>query len=122
MLERLRKGMAHVLASNEVLDAEELSELEERMHCPRIDEAADQSKVELVGRIKTTTYHPERPVRFEAELYDGHDSVTLTFLGRRRIPGVEPGRTMRVRGRVLGGNPRRIHNPWYELIAPEETH
>jgi hypothetical protein len=54
----------------------------------------------------------------EAELYDGTGTVSLIWLGRRRIAGIEPGRTLVVRGRISKQGPRRvIYNPWYELRA-----
>ena len=36
----------------------------------------------------------------KAELFDGTDTVMLVWLGQRRIPGIESGRTLRVHGRV----------------------
>ena len=45
-------------------------------------------------------------------------SVTLVWLGRRRIPGIEPGRTVTARGRFADVEGKRvIYNPWYELGA-----
>ncbi|MEZ5095239.1 MAG: hypothetical protein R2731_03450 [Nocardioides sp.] len=53
----------------------------------------------------------------EAELYDGTGVVTLTWLGRRRITGVVPGRSLQVHGRiaVIDGQPI-MFNPRYELM------
>jgi hypothetical protein len=52
----------------------------------------------------------------EAELYDGSDPVTLVWLGRRRIAGIEPGRALTVRGRMaLRDGCKVIYNPFYEL-------
>ena len=52
----------------------------------------------------------------EAELFDGTEGVTLIWLGRRRIPGIEPGRTMRVRGRIALREGRKVlYNPYYEI-------
>ena len=52
----------------------------------------------------------------EAELYDGTGSITLIWLGRRRIGGVECGRSLVARGRmsVYEGRPT-IYNASYEL-------
>ncbi len=49
-------------------------------------------------------------------LYDGSGSVTVIWLGRRRIPGIDAGRTIVVRGRLTCNtdNPT-IYNPRYEL-------
>lgn len=52
----------------------------------------------------------------EAELWDGHDTITLVWLGRRRIPGVEPGCTILVRGRLGDRVGQKVlYNPYYEL-------
>jgi hypothetical protein len=52
----------------------------------------------------------------EAELYDGTDLITLIWLGRRRITGIEPGRTVQVVGRIGTQHGTRVmFNPRYEL-------
>ena len=52
----------------------------------------------------------------EAELYDGADTVSLVFLGRRNIPGIEPGRTLVAHGRLRRYDGRAlIYNPRYNL-------
>jgi hypothetical protein len=54
----------------------------------------------------------------EAEVYDGSGSVWAVFLGRRRIPGVEAGRSIVVRGRLTTQDHRpTIFNPRYELLC-----
>ena len=52
----------------------------------------------------------------EVELYDGSGSISVVWLGRRRIPGIDPGRRMVVHGRLTCAteNPT-IYNPRYEL-------
>ncbi|MBO0885263.1 MAG: OB-fold nucleic acid binding domain-containing protein, partial [Mycobacterium sp.] len=51
-----------------------------------------------------------------AEFFDGTDSVDLIWIGRRRIPGVSPGRRILVRGRVGDREGRKVmYNPYYEL-------
>jgi hypothetical protein len=55
----------------------------------------------------------------EADLFDGTDVVTLVWLGRRHIAGIEPGRMLTVRGRVAVRDDRKvIYNPYYELETP----
>jgi hypothetical protein len=45
--------------------------------------------------------------------------VTLVFLGRRSIAGIEPGRQLTARGRIAIRDGRKvIYNPYYELEAP----
>ena len=52
----------------------------------------------------------------EAELYDGTGNVTLVFLGRRRIRGIEPGRSLVARGPAHHPRGRpTLYNPSYEL-------
>ena len=52
-----------------------------------------------------------------AELFDGTDAVTLVWLGQRRIPGIDCGRTLRVHGRLcmLDNGSKAIYNPHYEI-------
>jgi hypothetical protein len=53
----------------------------------------------------------------EVDLYDGSESLTVVFLGRRAIRGITPGRTMIVTGRVTRrGNDYVMYNPTYELL------
>jgi hypothetical protein len=53
----------------------------------------------------------------EVDLYDGSESLTVVFLGRRAIRGITPGRTMIVNGRVTRrGNDYVMYNPTYELL------
>jgi hypothetical protein len=55
----------------------------------------------------------------QAELFDGSASIDLVWLGRRRVAGIEPGRTIMARGRVGVHDGRlAIYNPWYELRVP----
>ena len=48
---------------------------------------------------------------------DGTEGVQLIWLGRRSIPGIEPGRTLNVRGRVaMRDGQKVIYNPDYDLL------
>ncbi|MGQ0623438.1 MAG: OB-fold nucleic acid binding domain-containing protein [Sporichthyaceae bacterium] len=82
-----------------------------------ISTCADRELVTLAGTLRTVTFRPRSGVpALEAELYDGSGTVALVWLGRRRIAGVEPGRAMRVQGRIACGEGRPvIFNPRYEL-------
>ncbi|CAA9348029.1 MAG: FIG00821051: hypothetical protein [uncultured Nocardioidaceae bacterium] len=86
--------------------------------CP-IAEVQDRGFVELEGVLRTVTLRPRGGVpALEAELYDGSDVITVIWLGRRRIAGIEPGRAMRVEARVGHQNGHRVmFNPRYELRA-----
>ncbi len=52
-----------------------------------------------------------------AEFFDGTDTVTLVWLGQRRIAGIESGRALKVRGRLgtLENGTKAIYNPHYEI-------
>ena len=86
--------------------------------CP-IAEAADRQEVSLHGTLRTVTLRPRGGVpALEAELYDGSGFITLIWLGRRRIAGIEPGRNLRVEGRIgVHDGTRVMFNPRYELEA-----
>ncbi len=82
-----------------------------------IQQCCDRAQVTMCGTLRTVTLRPRAGVpALEAELYDGSGTVSLIWLGRRRIAGVEPGRGMKVTGRVamLEGRPV-VYNPRYEL-------
>jgi hypothetical protein len=53
----------------------------------------------------------------EAELYDGSGVLTLIWLGRRRIGGIDCGRKLTATGRIATMEGRRVmFNPQYELL------
>lgn len=83
-----------------------------------IDEATDRALVTLKGTVRSLTVRPRGGVpALEAELYDGSGVITIVWLGRRRIAGIDPGRSMRVSGRIgVHDGVRIIYNPRYELI------
>lgn len=83
-----------------------------------IADASDRDLVSLQGTLRTVTLRPRGGVpALEAELYDGSGALTLVWLGRRRITGIGPGRSVRVRGRIgLQDGTRVMFNPRYELL------
>lgn len=100
-------------------DARELRTTSLRSGCRSIEEVRDRDRVELEGVLKTVTLRPRGGVpALEAVLFDGTGAVTLVWLGRRRIAGIEPGRAVRVEGRI-GRHPDGcvMFNPRYDLRA-----
>ena len=71
----------------------------------------------MLGRVRCVGMSPKASApTLEAELFDGTDEVTLVWLGRRKIPGIEPGRVLKVRGRIAVRNGQKVlYNPYYEL-------
>lgn len=98
--------------------ARELRETTRAGRCDLIAECADRTPVRLRGRLKTVTLRPRGGVpALEAELYDGSDSLTLVWLGRREIAAISPGRSLEVEGRVgRHHGDRVIFNPRYTLL------
>ena len=113
---RFRKSLSKWASSDE-MDARELREDAVKAGCCPIEEADDRSRVEIQGNLRTVTLRPRGGVpALEAELYDGSALLTLVWLGRRRIAGIEPGRQIKVTGRIgLQDKVRVMFNPRYEL-------
>jgi hypothetical protein len=116
----LRKFINRLTATDSELDAEHLKR--ESAKCGAMP-AGDCNRGQIVsvsGRLRTVAYTPRTNLpTLEADLYDGSDVVTLVFLGRRSIAGIEPGRQLTARGRIAIRDDRKvIYNPYYELEAP----
>lgn len=84
-----------------------------------IAEARDREVVRLRGTLRTVTLRPRGGVpALEAELFDGSGVITVVWLGRRRIAGISPGRSIQVQGRIgMHDGVRIIYNPRYELLV-----
>lgn len=106
-------------ASQSAEEARELRTTSQRSGCEVVEHVRDRQRAELEGVLKTVTLRPRGGVpALEAVLFDGTGSVTLVWLGRRRIAGIEPGRAVHVEGRVGRlGNECVMFNPRYELRA-----
>ncbi|MFN8170549.1 MAG: OB-fold nucleic acid binding domain-containing protein [Candidatus Nanopelagicales bacterium] len=78
---------------------------------------APGQEVAVRGMVRAITVRPQGSVpALEIDLYDGSGSVTVVWLGRRGIPGIEPGRSMVVHGRLTcNEDSPTIYNPRYEL-------
>jgi len=109
--------LRRLTAGRDELHAEELqAEIEQTAAQPIID-CGDREVVDVTGILRSVTLRPRGPsLTMEADLWDGTGNITLVWLGRRNIPGVEPGRHIVVHGRVaqIKGD-RTIYNPIYEL-------
>ena len=83
-----------------------------------IRDAPDRERVTLRGRLRTVTLRPRAGIpALEAELSDGSGAITVVWLGRRRIAGIDPGRGIEVQGRIGAHEGVRVmYNPRYELI------
>src|SRR3954470_17943521 len=115
----VRRFLRRMMASAEELDAEELQRDTVESGCTPACDVRRGQMVTVSGRLRTVVYTPRTNLpTLEADLYDGTDLITLVFLGRRHINGIEPGRGVHVRGRVAVRDGRKvIYNPYYELEA-----
>jgi hypothetical protein len=113
------RTLQRLTADDQAIDAQELRADAVSAGCEPLSTCRKGAVVTVTGRLKSVVYTPRETLpTLEAELFDGSGSVTLVWLGRRRIPGIEPGRTLTARGRFAAAEGRRvIYNPWYELGA-----
>jgi RecG-like helicase len=114
----LQRALRRLATSNDELESEELQRHVREEGAVPIQTCEDRQQVSLTGSISTVTLSPRagHPA-LEVELRDGSGSVTLVWLGRRQIPGIDPGRTIKVSGRISCHEGRRIlYNPRYELL------
>lgn len=112
------RGLLHRLTADpDRLHADDLREEVDRCGATPIGESPDREPVYLTGTLRAVTLRPRAGVpALEAELWDGTGAVTIVWLGRREIPGIHPGRVIRVRGRITTfDNRRALFNPIYEL-------
>jgi hypothetical protein len=113
------RTLQRLTADDHTIDAQELRAEAANAGCEPVSACRKGEVVTVTGRLKSVVYTPRETVpTLEAELFDGSGSVTLVWLGRRRVPGIEPGRSLTARGRFAAFDGRQvIYNPWYELAA-----
>ena len=113
----LRRALGRITSSQREIEAAELQRDVRDAGCCPIDAVRDRDEVTLAGTLSTVTLRPCGGIpALEAELYDGSGTVTVIWLGRRRIAGVAPGRPVQVTGRVgIHDGTAVMFNPRYEL-------
>lgn len=114
---RLRRSLSRWASSSDQ-DARDLQKTYAGPGTNTIGGAPDRELVRLRGTLRTVTLRPRGGVpALEAELYDGSGVLTLVWLGRRRIAGIAPGRSIQVQGRIgRHDGVRVLYNPRYELM------
>ncbi|HXD25724.1 MAG TPA: OB-fold nucleic acid binding domain-containing protein [Propionibacteriaceae bacterium] len=114
----LQRALRRFASSNAELESEDLQRKVREEGAVPIQNCEDRQRVQLTGTVSTVTITPRagHPA-LEVELRDGSGAVTLVWLGRRQIPGIDPGRTLKVWGRISCHEGKRlIYNPGYELM------
>ena len=81
------------------------------------DHPAGRPRVRMSGAVRgVKASGPAELPMLRAELGGGADRITVIWLGRNRIPGIEPGRVLAVEGMLSQQGGRRImYNPRYDL-------
>ena len=114
----LSRAFRKLASSNAELESEELQKTVREEGAVPIRTCEDRQVVRLTGTVSTVTITPRggHPA-LEVELRDGSGAVTLVWLGRRQIPGIDPGRSIKVCGRISCHDGQRVmYNPHYELL------
>ncbi|MDP9393359.1 MAG: OB-fold nucleic acid binding domain-containing protein [Actinomycetota bacterium] len=115
---RLRRALSRLAASPQELEAEELQEDTAQCGATPVAQLEDRRRAVVRGTVRTVTLRPRAGVpALEAELYDGSGTLSIVWLGRRQIRGIDPGRGMKAEGMVTttGAGPV-MFNPRYELL------
>ena len=114
---RLRRSISRWASSTDQ-HARDLRRTQAEKGLDRIGEAPDRERVRLGGTLRTVTLRPRGGVpALEAELDDGTGVIIVVWLGRRRISGIAPGRSIQIQGRIgLHDGQRIMYNPRYELM------
>ena len=78
-------------------------------------------KATVEGRVVSLAIRPvEQNSVLAVDVFDGTSTVTALFYGRKQIPGVICGSTLRLQGTVgLKGDRPVMTNPMYELVSQE---
>ncbi|MFC0039782.1 OB-fold nucleic acid binding domain-containing protein [Actinomadura rayongensis] len=113
----LRRFLRRMASSDAELEAAELQETSGREGATPITACGERTRHCVAGTLRTVTLRPRGGApALEAELYDGTDVISLVWLGRRRIAGIDPGRRLRAEGLVSVQDGRKVmFNPRYEL-------
>jgi hypothetical protein len=114
---RIKRALARLTLDDAELASQELQGACAQAGATAVTACTKGEPVRVAGTLRAVTLRPRAGApTLEAELYDGSGSVTLIWLGRRRIAGIECGRRVVASGRLTsyGGRPT-IYNAAYEL-------
>jgi hypothetical protein len=83
------------------------------------DQRAGRPRVRMSGAVRRVRASgPAGLPMLRAELGGDADRITVIWLGRNRITGIEPGRVLAVEGMLSQQGGRRImYNPRYDLAT-----
>lgn len=118
MSTRIGQWLKKLATDDETVDAQILSSEVDASGCQHASGCWQGQRVTVIGRLRSVDLHPtDALASLVAELYDGTDSVSLIWLGRRSILGIETGRTVKAKGRLaMKDGHKAIYNPDYALM------
>lgn len=81
----------------------------------------ERSLARVCGRIISIQVEPKGVApTLTVRVSDGTGRIDAVFMGRRSIPGIEPGQRIGLEGRVCAAQAApRMFNPRYELLCRE---
>jgi len=114
----MRQRLSRLVAPQQQVHAEAEHVTAVRLGGTPVVDLVPRHRATVCGTLRSVILRPRAGVpALEAELYDGTGSLSLVWLGRRQITGIEPGRRIRVNGMVSEVNGQHlIYNPGYELV------
>ena len=120
LLDPFRRFFRRMAESDEQRYAEEIQAWASKVPgAVSIAEAPLRSRVKLAGVVRRITVRPlEGSESLEALLYDGTGEVTVVWMGRRSIPGLDLGKRLVLEGLMAEQRSgRRVVNPTFEFAA-----
>jgi hypothetical protein len=116
VLEGLRRRMAR---TNEELHAEALQERFRHEGVSPIGEAAERGQVTIRGEVAGLQVVPRAgSPSLEVTVDDGSGRAVAVFTGRKRVGGLDPGRSLQVEGMARREGGRLVlFNPAYTLLG-----
>ena len=86
----------------------------------RIADALPRKAARVSGRVAAVRIESnDAPPQFAIQIDDGSGRIDAIFMGRRSVPGMEPGAHVALEGTVCASESiPRMFNPRYELLTP----
>jgi len=115
----LGKAMKRLTKPVDELDREALGAYCDGLGVTSMDHITPRTPTRVAGEIRAVRIVPRAGASaVEVTVSDGRGSVVGVFLGRRKIPGMSPGRRVLLGG-VAGKDGKRylVYNPEYQLLG-----
>lgn len=90
------------------------------MTATRIADVQPRKTARISGRVAAVRIEAnDAPPQFAIQIDDGSGRIDAIFMGRRAVPGIEPGAHVALEGTVCASESLpRMFNPRYELLTP----